>query len=201
VTNEYNVGKAGWNVCYVGGRQFFTDPRIGDFSITFTGKDGYDGEGLTQPVLQLKDIGDWAAMPVKDLAADNHEKVNCENHGGLNCPDGPYLCTWHYPGNSWPWDGRTRRWTCGVPLRGQNFEGLDSNVPTPKGYAPGTCRVHVTHYQKPDPSKDPYSLEAWIYDANQNIIGHSGKQVGNVLVLTTPLPNTFSKCIYVRGAM
>ena len=51
----YNEDEKGWNVCYVGGRQYFNDPRIGEFSITFTEKDGEEeGEGLTTPVLQLK---------------------------------------------------------------------------------------------------------------------------------------------------
>ena len=54
-TKEYNPNGAGWNVCYVGGRQYFTDPRIGDFPVTFTQKDGEkQGQGLTTPILQLK---------------------------------------------------------------------------------------------------------------------------------------------------
>lgn len=28
---EYNNNHDTWNVCYVGGRQYFTDPRIGEF--------------------------------------------------------------------------------------------------------------------------------------------------------------------------
>lgn len=51
----YHKDGAGWNVCYVGGRQHFSDSRIGDFSITFTERDGEgQGEGLTTPILQLK---------------------------------------------------------------------------------------------------------------------------------------------------
>lgn len=37
---DYNAGESDWSSCWVGGRQYFTDPRIGDFSITFTKKDG-----------------------------------------------------------------------------------------------------------------------------------------------------------------
>jgi len=188
---EYNVGKAGWNVCYIGGRQYFTDPRIGDFSITFTSKDE-QGEGLTGPVLQLSDIGDWMAIPVADLANERERYWFCKKHNGVGCDKGPYFCSLDYSNND-PFKGRTRKWTCGVPKRGQNFKGLDSNMPAPNGYAPGSCGIHITQYQKPDPSKDPYSLAAKIYDANQNEIGNSnGKQLGPVLVLTTPLPNTFT---------
>ncbi|KAH7085552.1 hypothetical protein BKA63DRAFT_548669 [Paraphoma chrysanthemicola] len=189
---EYNVGKAGWNVCYIGGRQFFNDPRIGDFSITFTNKDK-EGEGLTGPLLQLADIGNWMDIPVSALAGERHEFRQCKAHNGVDCEKSSYICTYDYSSNNGPFEGRTRKWFCGVPKRGQNFQGLDSNVPTPKGYAPGACGIHITQYQKPDPSKDQYSLAARIMDANQNEIGNSGgKQVGPVLVLTTPLPNTFT---------
>lgn len=196
---EYHKNE-GWNVCYLGGRQFFTDPRIGEFSITFTTRDK-QGEGLTGPVLQLADIGDWTAIPVAELVDERSRFRDCEAYGGRGCADGPYICTLDYSTNAGPYEGRTRKWTCGVPKRGQNFgDALDSNVPTPKGYAPGLCRVHVTQYQKPDPAKDQYSLAAQIFDANQNQIGASdGKQVGPVLVLTTPLPKTFSRCCWRKG--
>lgn len=32
-----------WNVCYLNGRQFFTHPDLGDFSITYTRAGGIDG--------------------------------------------------------------------------------------------------------------------------------------------------------------
>lgn len=44
-----------WKQCRVGGENKFNDPQIGDFSITFTEKDGAgQGEGLTTPILKLK---------------------------------------------------------------------------------------------------------------------------------------------------
>jgi hypothetical protein len=55
---EYFNGKKGWNVCYVGGEQFLNDPRIGDFSVTFSKKDG-DGQGLTNPIIKLASVGNW----------------------------------------------------------------------------------------------------------------------------------------------
>jgi hypothetical protein len=179
-------------VCYLGGRQFFHDPRVGDFSITFTGKDT-EGEGLTRPVLQLADVGNWAEIPVSTLASEHLDLGICKKHAGVGCDKGPYICTYGDTGNGWPWDGRTRKWFCGIPKRGKGFEGggteLDSNVPTPKGYAPGQCGIHVTQYQKPDPSKDPYSYDAKIFDANQNEIGNTGgKQPGPILVVNSKLP-------------
>jgi len=96
---EYNVGGAGWNVCYVGGRQFFTDPRIGEFSITFSEKDGeMQGEGLTTPILQVKYVADWLAIPVNDFAEQYNKYVDCDRDGGLGgspfrkCDEGPFLC-------------------------------------------------------------------------------------------------------------
>lgn len=117
---EYNPGGADWNVCYVGmlrlgmratldadmtpgGRQYFTDPRIGDFSITFTEKNGEgQGEGLTTPNLQLKYVGDWHEIPVNDLceASDRyHECEDCIGDGTgcspfRECEKGPFICQW-----------------------------------------------------------------------------------------------------------
>jgi hypothetical protein len=91
-TREYNAGKAGWNVCYVGGRQFFSDPRIGEFSITFTQKDGESAEGLTNPVLQLKNVGNWKEIDVYGLAHEYYEHQFCEGRDGRDCGDGPWIC-------------------------------------------------------------------------------------------------------------
>lgn len=38
------------------GKQYFSDPEIGEFSITFTQKDHFCGDGLCAPVLKLKNI-------------------------------------------------------------------------------------------------------------------------------------------------
>jgi hypothetical protein len=186
---EYNAGKAGWNACYVGGRQYFNDPRIGDFSITFASKDGILGEGLTNPILQLKDIGNWKEIPADDLGAIKRHDEDCAAHNGVLCKDGPYICT-NYEVD--PEKGRTRKWLCGVPKTGMNFPGLDSNGPVnDRGYRPGWCGVHVTQYQKPDPSKDGYALEARIMDANQNEIGNSGGKQGARLSFASKLPQAF----------
>ncbi|KAF2826947.1 hypothetical protein CC86DRAFT_466719 [Ophiobolus disseminans] len=184
---EYNAGKSTWSACYQGGRQFFNDPRIGDFSIQFSGKDGIDGQGLTSPLLQVKDVGNWKEIPVSDLAAKMAEDDECRDHLGTTCDDGPYVCMWL----GGPYErekGRTRKWRCGVPKTGMNFPGFDSDGPTnSRGYRPGWCGVHVTQYQKPDPSKDQYTLEARVVDANQNEIGSSGGKKGSKLVFNSKL--------------
>ncbi|KAI9798558.1 MAG: hypothetical protein M1833_004695 [Piccolia ochrophora] len=77
-------------------------------------------------------------------------------------------------------DGKTKDWYCGVPKAGKSGEfgdnTFDSNIPqNDKGYATTACAVHITHYQKPDPSKDPYSLAVSIKDANGDEIGKLDK--------------------------
>jgi hypothetical protein len=95
---EYNPEGAGWNVCFVGGRQYFNDPRIGDFSITFAEKDGGgQGQGLTTPILQVKYVDNWREIPVNGLAEEYNKNIQC-NEDGLggspfrDCGDGPYVC-------------------------------------------------------------------------------------------------------------
>ncbi|KAK3055951.1 hypothetical protein LTR09_003185 [Extremus antarcticus] len=174
IKNEYND----WNVYYVGGRQYFTDDRIGPFSVTFSQKDG-GGEGLTNPILQLEYVNSDLEFDVASLAHYyQDDKLDCEKGiTPLNCANGPFICEYGDMGNSYIWDSRSKKWICGMPkigLGGAEDTGLDSNAPTPLGYAPGTCWVHVTQYQKPDPSVDSYSLEVTIYDANENAIGSTG---------------------------
>ena len=147
-----------------GGRQFFTDPRIGDFSITFTERDG-EGEGLTHPVLQLKYIDNWREIFVTGLAEYTWGAKDCDNRGGGNCDNGPFICEYKDYDYS---QGRTRRWECGVPVIGKGSGEFNSQAPqNERGYAPGWCGVHVVQYQKPDPSKDQYALEFVIKDANE----------------------------------
>jgi len=113
-------------------------------------------------------------------------------------------------GNNYISTSRTKKWECGVPKIGKGGGGIDSNGPTskvpltphtqattltptpldPKGYAPGACGVHVTQYQKPDPSKDQYSLAVpHINDANENSIGSFAKG-GPTASVTSKLPLT-----------
>ncbi|KAH7079682.1 hypothetical protein FB567DRAFT_449403 [Paraphoma chrysanthemicola] len=194
---EYNPNGAGWNVCFVGGRQYFTDPRIGDFSITFQEKNGEgQGEGLTTPKLQLKYIGDWQEIPVNDLAEEYNKHIRCKDDGlggspFRECDKGPYICHHGDMGNNYISTSRTKKWECGVPKIGKGGGNLDSNAPNnSKGYRPGWCGVHVIQYQKPDPSKDQYSLEVTaLNDANENKIGEF-KKGGPTASVTSKLPLT-----------
>lgn len=40
-------------------------------------------------------------------------------------------------------------------------------------YKPGWCGLHIIQHQKPDPSKDAYTLEVQIKDADSMIIGNT----------------------------
>ncbi|PGH11608.1 hypothetical protein AJ79_04748 [Helicocarpus griseus UAMH5409] len=109
-----------WNVCFVGGRQYFKDPRIGEFSVTFTKKDGDEGEGLTNPLLQVKAIDNWKKMWVTKLAAVWTKSKQCEDGlGSMNCDkDAPFVCGHSILGNQHPpaiGSSRTKKWWCGVP--------------------------------------------------------------------------------------
>ncbi|KAH8802307.1 hypothetical protein DL96DRAFT_766580 [Flagelloscypha sp. PMI_526] len=43
-------------------------------------------------------------------------------------------------------------------------------------FASGECGMHVTQFQKPDPSKDDFKLDIQLFDAAQTLIGASGTQ-------------------------
>lgn len=48
---------------------------------------------------------------------------------------------------------------------------LQPAIASRQSYAPGWCGMHVTQYQKPDPSRDNYRLDIRIFDANGGLIG------------------------------
>jgi len=53
-TDSIGVFTGDWNVCYAGGRQYFNQPHIGDFSVTFTKAGGVNGDkqdGYALPML------------------------------------------------------------------------------------------------------------------------------------------------------
>ena len=182
VKKEYND----WNVCYVNGRQFFTDSRIGDFSIKYTnGKNG-----LGSPILQLKNVDNFKELNVDAISAAADGK-----------DDDDALCKYDLYGK--PSNGY--RWFCAVPKIGKTIGNLDSNAAIdPKiGYAKGQCGVHVTHYQIPKGPNNFYSIEATIYDANESQIGKISKTAAkgpiNIssklpyqLIVTSALPGSAS---------
>ena len=193
VTNEYNPGGAGWQACYVGGRQYFNDPRIGDFSIAFSQKDG-EGEGLTNPILQLAYVDNWAQFPVYELSQAYGKAKGCEKGTTpINCDKGPFICRSGDDGFSQT-TNTLKKWECGVPVVGKGGpEGtaIDSNGPVnDRGYAEGWCVAHITQYQKADPAVDAYALDAKIYDNNENEIGGTTEKAGPTLSLASLLPYT-----------
>jgi hypothetical protein len=94
-------------------------------------------------------------------------------------------------GNLYISDSKTKKWECGIPKVGKAGGQFDSNAPNnDHGYAPGWCGVHVIQYQKPDPSKDAYSLEVpRLNDANEAQIGNFNKG-GPTASVTSKLPLT-----------
>lgn len=77
---------------------------------------------------------------------------------------------------------------------GQGRHGHGDDFPdSERGYATGTCQMHVVQHQKPDLSKEKYSLEVWIKDANQKDIGshYPAKEIRDrTLSVTSKLPKT-----------
>lgn len=163
-----------WNVCFLGGEQHFSDPGIGEFSITFTQKDDDCGDGLCSPVLKLKDVGNWTPIDVHALseaAAHNAHFVGTGDPSPFANPDSRNICASTTDYNN---DGRSN--VCGIPAIGKAYGpgGLDSQGPVnDRGYAPGWCGLHVTQHQKVNPS-DPnshYKFDITIKDSNEDVIG------------------------------
>jgi hypothetical protein len=132
-----------WNVCYLGGRQFFSRPEVGDcklfdqpslalakgaqlislfllVSITFTkagGKDGNKQDGLHHPVLQFANLNNWENMDVQAILDNSKEK-----HGNL-CKQTRVAGT------------QQLTWECGIPKVGTAAFGL--SIFKPVDPAPG----------------------------------------------------------------
>lgn len=179
-----------WNVCYVNGRQFFTDDRIGDFSITFTSPGGPD-QGLTVPILQLKDINNFEVIDVEA------EGGSAADLNGINPKGEKTLCRMTDNAN------QKLAWKCGVPKSGKIFGNFDSSIAINPdiGYAQGSCGVHLTHYQIPEGPDNFYSIDAIIKDANGETIGNIDRTTATgpidissklpyQLVVTTVLPGS-----------
>lgn len=169
VKREYND----WNVCYVNGRQFFTDDRIGDFSITFT-----NGEsGLAKPIMQLKNVNDFKEFDVESITEDGDDEALCRYDPSLSDQG------WE-PSDAY-------RWFCAVPKTGKSLEELNSDeqVNPDIGYSTGQCGVHVVHHQIPEGPDNFYSVEATIKDANENPIGEIAKTKADVPInISSKLP-------------
>ncbi|KAG8532950.1 uncharacterized protein KY384_002828 [Bacidia gigantensis] len=182
---EYN----NFQVCEIGKQQKWHDDRIGDFSVEYTKAGGInsDTDGLTAPVLRFKGIGNWQDIDVNSLG-----QKDCDPN--LHCDDSGDVCKEED-------DHETKTWTCGIPKLGKASNvgdvplGNDFKVGK-DGYAHGTCWMHIVQHQKPDPSKDNYSCEVWVKDANSHDIGwrYPAVEMDKPLWVTSPLPHT----IYLR---
>jgi len=152
-----------WNVCYVGGNQFFTDDRIGDFSVQFT----KDDNGLVGPVIALKDVGPWAPLVVEDTMIVGDVKVTDGKLCRKGLEGGADDSSLH---------GKKLAWACGVPKAGASADGRQSDLGNENSpLKGGWCGVHVTQHQVPKGPKDanhPYQLEVQIKDNDGNVIGH-----------------------------
>lgn len=152
-----------WNVCYVGGNQYFTDDRIGDFSVKFT----EDNNGLVGPVIALKDVGPWAPLVVEKTMIEGDVKVTDGKLCRKGLEGGADDSSLH---------GKKLAWACGVPKAGASADGRQSdlgNDASPlKG---GRCGIHVTQHQVPKGPNNHYSLEVQIKDNDGNLIGHLDK--------------------------
>jgi hypothetical protein len=112
---EYFADKKGWNVCFVGGEQRLNDPRIGEFSVTFTKRDG-EGQGLTDPVIKLASVGDWQ-KPI-DVKSQNGHSRSCDKGPCKKECDRDVICS-HWV--SWSnMRERKKKWACGVPVLGSD---------------------------------------------------------------------------------
>lgn len=89
-----------------------------------------------------------------------------------------------------------------VGLGGPEDSGLDSDAPTgDAGYATEWCVAHVTQYQKSDVSNNSYSMDATVYDANEDEIGSTGGAVSSadMVSVTSALPWTLEVYDWGRG--
>ncbi|KAI9873415.1 MAG: hypothetical protein M1830_000437 [Pleopsidium flavum] len=95
-----------WSVCHAGGRQYFTDDRIGDFSVTFSKKESDRcPEGLCRPILQLENFKNWLEIDAEQ------ENTNYYKPGGKGiCHD-----SLSDKASDMSEMGKKFWWVCGVP--------------------------------------------------------------------------------------
>ena len=175
---------AQWQVCYLGGRQYFHDDRVGDFSITWSQAGGVNGnteDGLHHPILQLANIGDWDPLDVEENAKRS------ESEGAGN------LCGW------WNTAAGTERigFGCGVPVVGKAGFGLSNYEPVQEqgSFQPGWCTMHVVQWQRNENGVGAeYAFDVQIFDNAKVKVGQvvkAGIDAGTkTLSVTSQLPFT-----------
>ena len=91
-----------WTECRVGGEQFFTDDRIGEFSVTFTVAEAEKcKEGLCRPIIKAQNFQDWAPIDAEEEVDKRPDRL---------CHTGKDESAWDFSeasGGFW--------WVCGVP--------------------------------------------------------------------------------------
>ncbi|OAK93547.1 hypothetical protein IQ06DRAFT_354172 [Phaeosphaeriaceae sp. SRC1lsM3a] len=116
-----------WNDCSVGGSSAFDDPRIGAWGVTWRTRDGFEGEGLTEPLLSTWEIdpnnlfggGPMKEWDVTALAIQYEKATRCgKGIAPLKCDNGPFICRF-VTGNENIQDSRKKKWSCGIPIKGE----------------------------------------------------------------------------------
>lgn len=179
--NDHRAVYEEFNVCYIDGQQYFTDPKIGDFSITFR---GVEDETLGIPELRISSVDNGVAWDVPKLADEGESyKSNAPQRICNRMPEDFY-----YDGGS---KGGEIIYECGVPKQGEDGPNGRNFLPVnDRQYAPGWCGMHVTQHQKPNPETDQYKFDVKIYDANEQLIGElMGAEAGAPISMSSRLPN------------
>jgi len=170
---------------YLAGRQYFSDPKLGDFSITYTKAGGVDGDttdGLHSPVLQFANIGNNEKIDIdavlKQQEDDHHPGKLCDKSGDFNHGTGGLLA-----------------WQCGIPMIGQALFGISNYVPvTATKFKPGWCTMHVVQWQRnEDGVGNDFAFDVLIFDDAKTQIGQAVKApidpVTKALSVDSVLPN------------
>jgi hypothetical protein len=101
--------------------------------ITFRTRDGYEGEGLTEPFLSTWKGGakflNYKEWDVTALAIQTERAYKCEKGiTPLHCDNGPFICRF-VTGNENIQDNRLKKWSCGIPIKDE--KSLDKvDLPT-----------------------------------------------------------------------
>ena len=168
------------------GRQFFTWPEVGDFSITYTEKQGKDGNtlaGMYNPILQLANLNNWEEIDVQKLIDDAGD----EPHGNL--------CE-----RTWDSNGDEVVYECGIPKIGEAAFGISNyNPPTTQGgFAPGWCTMHVVQYQKNEyGTGDQYAFDVVIFDNNKVEIGSVQKEAVDPTSLSISVDSALPNAVVI----
>jgi hypothetical protein len=148
-----------WNVCYLHGRQYFTHPKIGDFSIEYTQAGGVDGnkeDGLHHPVIQMANLNNWEPLNVDniiDSSSGGHGNLCKKSNDGIH----PSI---HYQ--------------CGIPEIGRVAYGLSNLSPADPapGFTPGWCTMHIAQHQRNEYGIGPdYAFDVVLFDNAKKVIG------------------------------